>query len=356
MLERGDIQVYVMLERRSEAKRSDLITVRGSFEKGFGNYAAFMYRPELVSISHPSTPDYALKLRDALGGRIVEQIGAGDESDLALSYLLGQKGTMSSDLSEKMRLVGLAHTIVASGFHLGIVVSFAKKYLGKISRFATLAGATALIIVYISVTGFTPSMMRAGFATVMSLFAWYFGRRLHPARSLLYLIAISLLINPSYLTNIAWQLSFASYAGIIFLYPLILKFLYGDKPPGKIAGIILVSLAAQLLCLPICIFHFGSMSIVALLANLLVSPVIPAIMLLSLLAGIIPFPVFGFLARLLLRYQLLIVNYFSGIKWCTFDYGDKSRFALLLFIPIIIGAIILKRITKHSFRPTWRPG
>lgn len=344
-----------MLEKKPDAKRSDILTVRGTLSDGFGNYEAFLYHPELVSISHPATPDFALKLRDSLSGRITEQIGEGDESDLALSYLLGQKGTMSPDLSEKMRLVGLAHTIVASGFHLGIVVSFAKKYLGKVSRFATLFGATALILVYISVTGFSPSMMRAGFATIVSLFAWYFGRRLHPARSILYLIAISLLIDPSYLINIAWQLSFASYAGIIFLYPLITRYLYGDKQPPKIAGIILVSLAAQLLCLPICIFHFGSMSIVALITNLLVSPLIPAIMLLSLLAGILPLPLFGFLAGQLLRYQLAVVNYFSGIDWCVVEFGALSKFALALYIPIVIGAIILKRLTRHSFRPTWCP-
>ena len=344
-----------MLEKKPDAKRSDVLTVRGTLSDGFGNYDGFLYHPELISISHPVTPDFAIRIRDLLSERIVAQIGDGDESDLALSYLLGQKGTMNPELSEKMRLVGLAHTIVASGFHLGIVVSFAKKYLGKVSRFATLAGATALIIVYISVTGFSPSMMRAGFATIMTVFAWYFGRHLHPARSLLYLIASSLLIEPSYLTNIAWQLSFASYAGIIFLYPLIAKFLYGNKTPGKIAGIILVSLAAQLLCLPICIFHFGSMSIVALITNLLVSPVIPAIMLGSLLAGIFPLSIFGFLARQLLKYQLRIVDFFGGIDWCVVEFGELSKFALLLFIPILVGALVLKRSTKHSFRPTWGP-
>lgn len=353
ILEKGDLEVYVMLERKPEAKRSDMLTVRGVLENGFGNYDAFIYRPELIKVSHPTTPDFALKLRDALAGRIVDQIGQGDESDLALSYLLGQKGTMSPELSEKMRLVGLAHVIVASGFHLGIVVSFAKKYLGKVSRFATLAGATILIIAYISITGFSPSMMRAGFACIMSLFAWYFGRHLHPARSILYLIAISLIINPGYLTNIAWQLSFASYAGIIFLYPLITKFLYGDKQPGKIAGIILVSLAAQLLCLPICIFHFGSMSLVALITNLVVSPVIPVVMLLSLLTGIVPIPLFAFPAKLLLKFQLVVVNYFSGIDWCTLDFGATSKLALLLYIPTVTGALLLKRLTKHSFRPTY---
>lgn len=342
-----------MLEKKPDAKRSDILTVRGILSEGFGDYDGFLYRPELVSISHPATPDFALKLRDSLGDRIIEQIGMGDESDLALSYLLGQKGTMSSELSEKMRLVGLAHVIVASGFHLGIVVSFAKKYLGKVSRFATLAGATVLIIAYISITGFSPSMMRAGFATTMALFTWYFGRHLHPVRSLLYLIAISLLINPGYLTNIAWQLSFASYAGIIFLYPLITKYLYGDEQPGKIAGIILVSLAAQLLCLPICIFHFGSMSLVALITNLIVSPAIPAIMLLCLLAGILPLPLFSIPAKLLLQFQLIIVNYFSGIDWCTIDFGDFSKFALLLYVPVFAGATVLKRLTGHNFRPTY---
>jgi len=342
-----------MLERRPEAKRSDIVTVRGKLEKGFGDYDAFLYRPTLVSISRPRVPDFALDLRDKIGGHIVDQIGKGDESDLALSYLLGQKGTMSAELSEKMRIVGLAHVIVASGFHLGIVVNFAKKYFGKLSRFATLAGATALIAVYVSVTGFSPSMMRAGFASVMSLFAWYFGRRMHPARSILYLIAISLLFSPGYLTNIAWQLSFASYAGIIFLYPLITKFLYGDKQPGKIAGIILVSLAAQLLCLPVCVFHFGSMSLVALITNLIVSPVIPVIMLLSLLTGIMPLPIFAVPAKFLLQFQLAAVEFFSGINWCTFDFGELSKFAPLLYIPIIVGATILKRLTRHRFCPVY---
>ena len=353
VLEKDDLKIYVMLEHRPDVKRSDVLTVRGILENGFGDYDAFIYRPELVEVSRPATPDFALRLRDVLASRIVEQIGEDDESDLALSYLLGQKGTMSSELSEKMRLVGLAHVIVASGFHLGIVVGFAKKYLGKVSRFATLAGAIILIFAYISITGFSPSMMRAGLACVMSLLAWYFGRRLHPARSLLYLVAITLLIDPGHLTNIAWQLSFASYAGIIFLYPLISKFLYGDKQPGKIAGIILVSLAAQLLCLPICIFHFGSMSLVALATNLIVSPVIPAIMLLSLLTGIIPIPLFAVPAKLLLDFQLAVVNYFSNISWCALDFGETSKFALLLYIPIIAGALLLKRLTKHSFRPTY---
>ena len=95
------------------------------------------------------------------------------------------------------------------------------------------------------------------------------------------------------------------------------------------------------------------MSIVALITNLLVSPVIPAIMLLSLLTGIIPLPLFAIPAKLLLQFQLSVVNFFSGIDWCVFDFGSASKFALLLYVPIIAGAALLKRLTKHSFRPTY---
>ena len=51
-----------------------------------------------------------------------------------------------------------------------------------------------------------------------------------------------------------------------------------------------------------------------------------------------------------------LLDFFSSIDWCTFDFGGASKFALLLYIPITLGAIILKRLTKHRFCPTYAPG
>ena len=346
--------VYIMLEQLPESlKRSDELTLCGTLQAGFGNYDGFLYRPTVTKIAHSSTPDFAVQLRDGFSQSVVEQIGNEEQSNLALSYLTGQKTLLTEEQKQKLRLVGLAHVVVASGYHLSVVVGLAKKYLGKISRFACVAGALLLLTVYISITGFTPSMARAGLMTVLSLWAWYYGRRFHPARLILYVMAISLLLDLNYVTNLAWQLSFASYAGIIFISPLLAKFLYGDKKPGYVAGLIIASISAQLLCLPFTLYYFGSFPLLALVANVLVTPAIPFAMLGTFLLGVTHFPPLVFITKQILAFQLAVIDYLAAIPWTSIDFGAENPLVFLSYIPILALLLLLRRATRYSYRPSY---
>ncbi len=350
--ERGNI--YVMVAEDLELKRSDELTLTGKIENGFGDYSAFVYRPKIEKVAHPNTADIALNVRDWFANRLQESLNDDGKSALALSYLTGQKSLLDETMQEKLRMVGLAHVVVASGYHLSIVVNLAKKRLGRISRFATLGGATLLLVIYISITGFSPSMTRAGLITFLSLLAWYFGRRFHPARSILYVAAISLIFEPNYITNLAWQLSFASYAGIMFLTPLFIKYFYGnDKTPNYFMNIIIASISAQLFCLPITIYHFGSLSGLAIIANIIVTPTIPIVMLMSFLSGITQFFPFVFVADKILAFQIASVDALANIPWATIDLPANNMAIFLFFVPILALLFWLKYRTKHSFRPSY---
>ena len=346
-------RVYVMLAGQKALDRSSKLVVEGKLEEGFGTFAAFMKEPHLVSIEQPNQNDFALKIRDWFSARFQKLVPDETEHGLALSYLLGQKVLLTADLKDALRLVGLSHIVVASGFHLAVVVNVAKKRFGKISRFATFTGATIMLLGYISITGFTPSMMRAGLATFLSLCAWYYGRHFHPARLILYVMALSLLINPSNVNNLAWQLSFASYTGIIFITPLITKLLYGEKQPGFFASIIIASVAAQSLCLPIAIYNYGTIPGLAIIANLLISPLIAPTMLLTFLAGLTTLPLLGWLVSVLLKIQITIVEYLASIPWASMDIAPHDARVLLLWPAIIILAVATFCITRHSYRPTY---
>ena len=348
--------IYVMLDRIPKAaslERSDIITLKGKIQAGFGSYIAFMYHPEIVKVSHPDLPDVSKEIRDAFSDSVVGQIDNNEQSNLALSYLTGQKTLLTEEQSDKLRFVGLAHVVVASGYHLSVVVSLAKKYFGKISRFATLSGALLLLIIYISITGFTPSMARAGLMTAIVLFAWYYGRKFHPARLILYVMAISLIIDGSYISNLAWQLSFASYSGIIFITPLISKFLYGDKKPGYFANIIIASISAQIFCLPFTLYYFGSVPIFAFISNLAVTPFIPFAMLGTFLLGITRIPIITFLTKMILAFQLKAVDFLSSFAWANIDIGADRITVFLLYIPIIAIIGILQRRTRYRYRPSY---
>lgn len=187
----------------------------------------------------------------------------------------------------------------------------------KISRFAGYVAAMLLIVVFLSITGLSPSLMRAGLVSGISLFADYCGRKFHPGRLLIYVAAISALLNPRIILNLAWQLSFASYAGIMILAPLLEKYFYGRNKPGFIAEMIIITISAQLFCLPLSVYYFGQFSIVGLLANALVTPVIPCIMLLTFLCGVLPCGISSLIVYIdifLLSYQINIIQWLSDIK------------------------------------------
>jgi competence protein ComEC len=148
-------------------------------------------------------------------------------------------------------------------------------------------------------------------------------------------MAISLLLDPSYITNLAWQLSFASYSGIIFITPLIVCFLYGDKKPGYFANLIIASISAQLFCLPFTLYYFGSVPVLALVANVLVTPAIPFAMLGTFLLGITHLPPLVFLTKQILAFQLAVIDYLAAIPWSSIDFDANNPLVFLSYVPIL---------------------
>ena len=347
----NDCQVYVMLADEQFYARSDRITLRGKLQVGFGDYAGFIWRPTIISVEKSNPPDFSQIIRRAFSNRI-GQLFDEQESALALGYLVGEKSGMSEELQAAIRIVGLSHMVVVSGYHLGLIVGLVKRIFRKVSRAAIIIGSSVIVLFFVSISGMSASMMRASLMTLLSLFAWYFGRKFHPVRLLIYVAAISLISAPRQMFSVAWQLSFASYAGIIFIAPVLMQFLYGKKrKPGYIASSIIASISAQMCCLPISIYNFGAVSLVGILAILITSPTIPIIMLLTTLGAIIP-PV-AFLAKPLIDFNLFIISTFSQNSWAVFDLPVNDPRIFLVYIPVIIIFIWLKRRTKYDFRPRY---
>lgn len=303
---------YVNLPTNRKLQRSDEITIRGKLGEGFGAYAGNFYHPEIVGITRPEPGDIALKIRNWFAGLVRQNLDS-PEADLGLGYLLGVRAGIPDDTEQALRIIGLTHIIVASGAHLGILVSAARKIFGKLSRFAGLFFALLFVGGFVCIVGLTPSMARAGLVSALGLIAKYFGRKFQPARLLVLVGAATLFINPSYPLNLGWLLSFGSFAGIILVGPWLTKLFYGSKKPHKIAELLLASASASVLCTPILLIFFGQISLISLLANLLVPPTISVAMGLVFLAGATAFippvaAVFGWLATLVLDYQLFIIN------------------------------------------------
>ena len=343
--------VYVQLPKNNLPKRSDKITLNGNLGEGFGTYAASMYRPEIKKIERAEHGDLLLEVRDKFADGIAQNIPE-DEAKLGLAYLLGMKNGLSDSLNETLRVVGLVHIVVASGTHMSILVGFARKIFGKISRFAGLFFAMMLILAFGEIVGWTASITRAALVSGLSISMWYVGRKFEAWRLILLVMATTLLINPMFLINLGWILSFSSFGGILILEPIFVKWFYGDSKPNFAVETILTTITATIVCLPVSLYFFGTVSLISLVANLLILPTIPYVMLLIFLTGITSFLPFlaGFLGKIAtfaLDFHLFVVNFFGEQKMFLIEIPAENPWVFLLYIPI--GVMVIYATIK-----TWK--
>lgn len=285
------------------------------------------------------TESLVISTRDWFAERIESQLPE-REAKLGMSYLLGMKGGIDDKLAENLRIVGLTHIVVASGAHLSILVEIARKIFGRVSRFSGLLFSILFILFFMCMVGWTPSILRAGVMAILTLVSWYVGRKIKPWRMILIVMAFTLMLDPTFLTNIGWLLSFASYTGIMMLSPAITRFFYGAKKPGFIASVILTTVAATLMTLPITLYYFGQISLISVIANLIILPTLPYAMGLTFFAGVFAgVPgiemMFSFLAEKILSFHIFVVEFFGSMEQFLIKIEPYNPRMFLLYLIIL---------------------
>ena len=139
----------------------------------------------------------------------------------------------------------------------------------------------------------------------------------------------------------------------MLLVPVLKEYFYGNAT-SYIGEMVIIAFSAQLFCLPITIYSFGAFSIIGILANNIVTPIIPAIMALTFLIGITPgFAPVVLICKIMLAFQIAVIDVLSRAKWATVSIGSGSPLILVMYIPIVLLMLFLKSRTKYSFRPRY---
>jgi len=349
-------EVWVVIRDNLKIRRSDIVTVEGLLSKGFGTIPSAIFRAQVLAVERQDFADVGLDTRDWFAGGIRRAIEE-PEASLGAGFLLGEKSALPEKLEQDLRLLGLTHIVVASGYNLTILIRFARRFFARISRFTALSASGFLIFAFANITGFSPSMTRASIIAGLSLLAWYFGRKFHPLVLLPFSAAVTVAINPAYAWgDIGWLLSFMSFIGVIMLAPLIHAFFWGDKKPGNIRQVFIETMSAQLLALPIIAVAFGQYSSLSLLANVLILPLIPIAMALVFVAGIggLAVPSFagivGWPAEILLRYMTTVIDKLAVLPQAVSEIKFTSTLVIISYLLIFCTMTYLWRRTNYQFR------
>jgi competence protein ComEC len=267
-------------------------------------------------------------------------------ASFAVGLLVGQRSLLPSDVATVLTIVGLTHVVAVSGYNLTIIIRAVQSALKRFSRFQVLAISLALIYLFILVTGYSPSIIRATIVSVFSLIAWYFGRSFRPILLILMAASITGFANPYYIWNdIGWYLSFLAFFGVLILAPLLTARIFGNRKIPLLGAVAIESFSAQIMTLPVIMLIFGRISVIGLLANIIIVPLVPLGMLLSLIAGVggmlVPV-VAGWLAlpaRILLNIMLWLAAWFS--KWPSAQIMAKISPGSLITLYLIIGVFLI---------------
>ena len=286
-----------------------------------------------------------------------------DTAFFARALLLGDRTDVDYELNTAFKVTGISHIIAVSGMHVSILAS-AVYLLAAKRRYLMAVFGIPVVCLFAAVVGFTPSITRACIMQIMLLLALITDREYDPMTSLAVAALIMVGINPAVVTSVSFQLSFGCMAGI-FLFS---SRIYGALASARIwvyakgrsflgwirkwiCGSLSVTLGAMFFTTALCAYHFGAVSLVGLLTNLLtlwlVGLIFPGILIVCLLAFVCP-PLAGPMAQFVsLGIRLLL----SFVKWLAkFPLGavyTQSPY-VILWIVLCYAAILLYLLIKEK--------
>jgi competence protein ComEC len=302
--------------------------------------------------------------------RVVRSVMSGDEANFLLGLLLGDRSDISTDVKNAFINTGTIHVLAVSGTHVVLVVAVFYVLLGLLrlpeaaKNIATIAG----LFFYMELTGARPSVVRASVMVIVVLLAKLFQYRTNVYNALGVSAVLLLLVDPRQVFDVGFQLSFAAVFSMVYFYPKLSALI--KKIPEKweeikrvdaVLKLFALSLAAQIGTLPFTAYYFGRVSVVSLLANLVVVPLVGAMVTLgfvSVIVGVVSVWLSTFFSEvnnILLWFTLKFVAVASAVPHATIStavFGLKETFFYSAAVTILFNLknkIVLKRTALVTF-------
>ena len=298
----------------------------------------FSYRRQLLTLKHAFHASFDRAIPEPAAG-----LGAG--------LLLGVRSALGTTLENDFRTTGVVHIIVLSGYNISLVVTFFMYVFSFLLpyRWRLVFGLVA-VTSFALIVGLSATVVRASIMAGTLLFLQWHGNTYHVMRALFLAAFIMLLLNPYLLLfDPGFQLSFVATLALILVAPHVERYLTWIPTWRNLREFVTATIATQLFVTPLLLYLIGQFSVVAIIVNVLVLPVVPAAMLLTFLTGLAGFVspvlanVVGAFAYVALTYILRVVTNFAVLPFAAFMVPAFPAWVLGLMYAVL-GLLIWRRI------------
>ncbi len=385
----GKIKLY--LNGNSNLEYGDLVTIQGDFklpnskrnDGGFDyrlylkskGISGFVYAEEykkdegnLTLIDHINRLIFKVRSKCIY---VLDNTYVKDVSDFLKGLLIADVSDLSKEIKEEFQDANLSHILAISGLHVSYVVmlidSFFKRLrIGRIKKYLL---TIIFLILFLMITNYPISCLRAVIMQVLFLLSFIFKRKNNFLNNLIISFLIILLLNPYNIYNSGMWLSYGGTIGIVFFNSIIenkicrIIKIKRNIVSNYLLKTICTSLAVQIVIFPIMWFCYGSVSITFLVSNLVISGIIGIVIMLGFLSifeaiimrFIISFlglelniAIIGFINNLLVKCVLFLVKICSRMPLEKI-YLSKPGWYILAIYYLLLVLLMLKNKAKCMY-------
>ena len=277
---------------------------------------------------------------------------------LLIGMLLGEKGFIPPNLKEVFAEAGVMHILAVSGLHVGIIAMALLVFLSilRLPKKLKLFILILILIMYASITGFRPSVLRATIMFILLIGGKLINRSRNLNISLFFAAFLILLSNPLILYDAGFLLSFIVTFSIINLSPILQELF--SKIVVWIKNPLAVSTAAWIGILPLSAYFFTKVSIISIVSNIFIIPLTGIAVILGFVTffiGMASISLAGIIANInypVLNLITLIAKSFSSLPFAFIYVAQPSIMVIILYYLMVFFIIEMfyKKILSQKIK------
>lgn len=333
------VSVYQSEGRRSHYKENDVLLVPSDYtpvagplnpyEFNYKQYLAyhgifyqiFVDKAEVKELPNQEQREGLLsikikELRSAIQGRFNQYIRDRSAAAVASSLILGNRENLDTSIVKAYTATGVIHILSVSGMHVALVMLLLSYLLWFLKYNKSLLLIRAVVILlsvwlYVVLTGSSAPACRAATMLTMVVTGRTINRKISTANSVAASAVVLLLYNPYFLLDIGFQLSYLAVFGLVYCYPPIYGLLrIRNKMTDRVWSYAAMSISAQLVTFPLCLFYFNLFPLYFLFSNLLIALPVAGIMYAGVLFILIPLDILSKIIGVLLEKSIFLLDRF----------------------------------------------
>lgn len=368
-----NLYLYLEVDKKStnELEYGDKIKFKGKFAKPTSqrNYGGFDYqnylkmlkicgtvKAETLQVVAKKKANFIFSIANQINIVIKQKIDSNfkeEEANILKGVLLGDTTQIEQEIQEKFRVTNISHILAVSGMHITyLIIGINVLFQSKIGKRGTGFLVIVFLIFYLLVTGFSPSVVRAGVMGILVTGAKIFYRKNDTWTSLAISLFCILIYHPFLITHIGLQFSYLGTIGMLLFHQNVLTFLRNRKIKNrkwkykwnrkfilvisKVKEILAVTISAQLAILPVMLYHFNLFGTYFLFTNFLVSLIMGPIIIIGGITIVISF-CFPFVPKLLifilrfLIHMLLLISHLGELPFAKIYIPTPKIWMILLY-------------------------